>query len=240
MKTKKVSIKPFLNQSLKPDSDLKVLNPSYPLYYLISYDRKNTHIKSATEKYFESLSDIDARRIVESESMIFVKLVHYLIDKEDFNLKGLKPKFLLHSTKIAALMNKTLKTELGAVILKINSDYKQVLKFEDEKSEFETLYKLCSSLFEDLPKHIPAELNRKIETYRLFLKVGLDPKGEDSPTIIDWKDIMNWKGNSALIEGSFKELFKKKLDIETKSKKASAIVINTIDEMIDTYLEKNG
>ena len=227
-KQKKITIKPFLNQKLEPecsDQDGKTL---YPLYIQVTYDRKNTQIRSKYGTYYDDLNDTMLLNLKEFESKILYKVIEY--ETRDINrpydLKGLKNKYDVYSMSIHIVMDDYLKWKLEKALQRTNSELMFVLKYEGFKCNFENLYKAAQLLFKNLAEFIPADFKQEIKAFTLLSKLQpLSRREYDFPTVIDWKD------------ESFKSLFEKKLSKELNNKRAVTEMIKITDKIINDRLK---
>ncbi len=226
---KKITIKPFLNQNLIPECSDSSGKNLYPLYIQITYDRKNTQIRSKYGMYYETLNDPGLFNLIAFESNILQKIIQFETSHSDsdYDLKGLKNKYTAYSTSVHYAVSEYLKVKLKAAIKRTNNELMHVLKFDGHKSNFDNMYKASQLLFPNLEEKITSEFKKEIEAFHLMHKLHPIGSGEYSfAALIDWKD------------NSFKSKFEASLNKELKqNKKQVSETLAIIDKIVAESLK---
>lgn len=121
-KPKKVTIKFFVNQAVQPMVEGKTKR--YPLYALLTYDRKNTMMRCFYGKYYKDLEEIEKVHypgLLAMEERIIRKTISYEMAERpgDFDLKGIYRKYELYSVGVHVLLENYLKGQLGNILLRL-------------------------------------------------------------------------------------------------------------------------
>ena len=229
MKIKKLTVKPYLNMKLMPeiaeDTDGTRL---YPLYYLITYDRKSNHIKSRYGLFYYSLQDPKLNNLIKFETNLFQKVFEHETDKlkNPFELKGLNAKLDVYCTSIRILLSEYLKRKLKKSVFQTKNRAMFVLNFGDAKFDFGLLYDICKKIFPNINEFISPENEKEIFAYEQYENLYPERFAEyNFPTIVDWK------------YGSFKSDFEKQLLKKSNSKKVVTEIIGIIDYIITERLK---
>ena len=226
-KSKKISIKPFLNKKLIPecsDSDGKDL---YPLYLQITYNRKNTQIRSKYGMYYANLDHPEVKNILLFECPLAEKFVRYEINntKKEYSLAGFGGRYEVYATSIAIVIGDYLKEKLKFELKRTNSPFYDILNFKNKRKPFEIFYNASLLLFEDLDKKISKEFKQEISLYQLYK--DFEPvilNKYNFSTIIDW------------IYGDYKQQFEHKLRRILKNNSKVDETIEFIDQLIKERL----
>ena len=217
-KPKKITVKFFLHTSVQPEVEGK--QKRYPLYMLITYNRKNTMLRSYYGRYYKDLKEIEKVHypgLLDLEERVVQKSISYEVSKqkEVVDLKGLHKKYVKYCIGIDTLLSRYLKNVLWlAVIRSEPQEYKRGLNFSDPDLRFETIYEMCSKLYPDLDKLLSKDFQAEVQIYEVFMKRYQGAFFQYSfPTVIEWLDgsvkqeythqleKMN-KGNQVLIQKS--------------------------------------
>lgn len=204
-KPKKVTVKFFLNQAVQPVIDGKTKR--YPLYALITYDRKNTMMRCHYGQYYKDLSEIDKAHypgLLAKEEQIIRKTIDFEMAQREgeFDLKGIYKKYDQYCIGIHVLLGEYLKSQLWNLLLRLEPfEFAKALSFDDPDVEFETLYKMSKKLYKDFASLLPKHFDHEMEVYQLFTKLYRGSFFQYTfPTVIEWLD------NSAL--NDFREKLK--------------------------------
>lgn len=192
-KPKKVTLKFFVNQAVQPMVEGKTKR--YPLYVLITYDRKNTMMRCHYGKYYKDLDEIDTVHypgLLEMEERIIRKTINYEMAErqDDFDLKGIYKKYELYSVGIHILLESYLKDQLWNILLRLEPfEYAKALNFNDPEVGFDTLYKICKKVYKDFSALLPKNFEREVEVYQLFSKLYQGMFFQYTfPTVVEWLD----------------------------------------------------
>lgn len=226
MKTKKITVKPFLNKKLEPECSDSTGKDMYPLYYQITYERKNTQIRSYYGFYYDDIKEV--KELIEFETNMLYNIIRYEATKDEtklYDLKRLKNKYEVYSISIKVAIDDYLKKKLRLAVLKANSKYYKVLSFTGGKLDFKILYEVSEKLMKNLGDFISKEFKHEMDVYDLFTELSPVTKVRyDFPTLIDWKN------------GSFKDKFEISLNKKLKSKKEVMATINSIELIVNNRL----
>lgn len=192
-KPKKVTIRFFLNESVKPEMDGKVKR--YPLYMLITYDRRNTMMRSYFGKWYRNLEEIDKVHypgLLTMEERVIRKAIAYEMSLQgsEFDLKGLYKKYERYATGIHILLDRNLKNHLWSVLSRLEPfEYVRAFNFTDQDVEFSALYKIAKKVYKNLSLSLPKNFEQGIEIYQVFMKLYQGTFFQYSyPTVIEWLD----------------------------------------------------
>ncbi len=170
---KKITIKTFLNKKLA--SKKNVLGEiDYPVYYQITYNRKNTQIKSAFNIYVDDLENANSTQ--NSEIQIEIATIHKIIDLESenlgnsFSLQGLKNKHTFYLTTVEKIVQKFLMITLQKAINQANNEYQNILKIENNDANVVLLYKACKELMDNIGKFLPDDFKFEIDVLKALTK----------------------------------------------------------------------
>lgn len=192
-KPKKVTVKFFLNQAVQPMIEGKAKR--YPLYALITYDRKNTMMRCHYGQYYKDLKEIEKTHypgLLAMEERIIRKTIGYEMAQREgeFDLKGIYRKYDTYCLGIHALLSEHLKTQLWHILLRLEPfEFTKALNFTDPEIEFDTLYKMSRKLYKDFASLVPKDFDFEIEIYQLFIKLYRGSLFQYTfPTVIEWLD----------------------------------------------------
>ncbi len=198
MKKKKITIKPFLNTYLDPvgtESFGKKERDIYALYYKITYDRRNTQLKSYyTTTGYWSLEDSIAQQIIPFEVKILTKIINYetsLTPDRDYPLSGLKLKYETYIESVEYTLDKFLRTKLWKAAQRTNHPYHLAFNFDNYLGRMNvfTLLEICAKLFPDFDKYIDKTFRQELECFKLYHKIFGDKQFDyNFATLIDWMD----------------------------------------------------
>lgn len=192
-KPKKVTVKFFLNQAVQPMIEGKVKR--YPLYALITYDRKNTMMRCHYGQYYKDLAEIDKAHypgLLAMEERVIRKSIDYEMaqSKSEFDLKGIYKKYDQYCIGIHMLLSEHMKMLLWNILMRLEPfEFAKALNFNDPDVEFDTLYKMARKLYKDFASLLPKDFDQEIEAYQLFMKLYRGSFFQYTfPTIIEWLD----------------------------------------------------
>ncbi len=227
---KKITIKFFLNQAIQPRIEEK--KKLYPLYMLITYNRKNTMLKSHYGGYYKDLKDIDRVNypgLLAFEQRIVNKSIAYEIDqrKGKFTLKGIYKKYEKYCIGIDELLSYYFKDMLYNTLLHTEpTEFMGALNFSDPKVSFDTLYTIVKKIYPGLNETLPIDFDQLVSIYTDFMRLFRGSFFQYTfPTVIDWLD------QSAVHD------YREKLEaIHKQDKRMIAKSISLIDKVVKSSL----
>lgn len=191
-KPKKITVKFFLNKAVQPVVEGK--DKRYPLYMLITYNRKNTMMKSHYGGYYKNLEEAETQHypgFLDFEERNVQKAIRYEISRQGdrFDLKGIYKKYEAYCMGIHVLFAKYLKEGLWTALMRTDRfEYVKALNFEDPSVPFEVLYDISRKIF-TLDKILAKEFIEAAEVYNTFNKLYQASFFQYTfPTIIEWLD----------------------------------------------------
>lgn len=187
-KEKKITVKFFLNQALEPASDERGMK-LYPLYFQVTYNRKNMQAKSRYGLFYKHLKEVPAE-LTTFEEKVLTKIIRYEAkEKEGYELKGLKRKYELYSVSVYQALETYLKPQLRLAVLKTGGELATVLDFTQARVSTSLLHKATTLLFPKFDSSLPLKLRDDLQTYNIFQDLNKEPVlSYNFPTIIDWLD----------------------------------------------------
>lgn len=231
-KPKKITVKFFLNTHL--NEILIDGRKNYPLYIQITYDRKNTQIKSVYGGFYYNIEQVKEKEanLLSFEERILKKAVRFELLKygEDFRLKGIGRKYESYCLSTHQLFNTYLKFRFKNLIHKAEpKKFLEILQIEKGKTDIVTIFEASQRLFDNFNDVIDAEFLKELEIYRLYLRdyFSLLQAGEYRfPVMIDW------------LEGSHRIDWEEKLknNFGSEQEKISEC-IDLLQKIINTKLE---
>jgi hypothetical protein len=242
MKKKKVTIRPFLNTYLDPvgsKTNSKGTRNVYPLYYKVTYDRRNTQLKSYYSlSGYSSLEDSTARLIIPFEVKVLTKIIEYEVSLEpdhEYQLSGLKPKYETYIESINNTIDQYLRAKLLKAARRTKHPYHLAIKFDNYTGMMNvfTLLQICDKLLPDFDKYIDKTFQQELECFKLYLKVFGDKQFEyNFPTLIDWMD----GSHQQSFQEGLKKMLKKDVKEITKNKKIlNEIILERFKNMEKQY-----
>jgi hypothetical protein len=192
-KPKKVTVKFFINKAVLPVTEGKTKR--YPLYMLITYDRKNTMMRCHYGQYYKELSEVDKVHypgLLVLEERIITKTISYQLAQKgnEFDLKGIHKKYDQYAIGIHVLLERHLKNQLWSILSRLEPfEYAKALNFTTPDVAFSTLYKIARKIYKDLPSLQPKNFEQEIEIYQVFMKLYQGSFFQHSfPVVIEWLD----------------------------------------------------
>lgn len=192
-KPKKVTLKFFLNKAVQPLVDGK--EKRYPLYVLITYNRKNTMIRCKHGNYYKDFKEIDKVHypgLLAFEERIIRKTIsmEQTLQGAEFDMKGLHRKYEQYSKGIHEVLGQFLKNGLWNVLLRLEPyEYAKALNFNDPDVDFETLLAITKRIYKNLNDLLPRDFETQLEIYQTFNKLYRGAIFDYTfPTIIEWTD----------------------------------------------------
>lgn len=230
MKKKKITIKPFLNTYIEPvgtETDNTGTRDIYALYYKITYDRRNTQLKSYYSiAGYSSLEDSIAKQIIPFEVKILTKIVDYetsLNPDREYQLSGLKIKYETYIESVHYTLDKFLRNKLKKAAQRTNHLHYIAIDFDNNRGMMTvfTFLEICDKLFPDFDKYIDKTFREELECFKYYLQIFGDKQFEyNFATLIDWMDGTH---QQALEQG-----LKKLLKNDTKAIDRNIEIINSI------------
>ena len=170
-----------------------VRDHSYPLYYQITYERKNTQVKSYFNKYYYSLEEVaeEEPELIRFERNILQRVVSYETTRGNgtFTLSGIKGKYEVYITPLHDIFENSLKKKLLKALKYCQSEFLHILKFEGFDVTFSLLYKAVKLLIKGFDSYLDDDFKIEIAAYQAFLKA--EEKEDETyqyVTVLDWLD----------------------------------------------------
>jgi hypothetical protein len=211
-KLSKITIKFFLKESLSQGED-EHGNKIYPLYIMITYQRKNTQIKSKySEHVYTRMDDVEkfSPGLMAFEEKILRKVLEYEIAKfgeDNFSLVGIGRKYDLYATSVYQAIEPYLKAKLRKAIQKTRDELQMVLQYDTAQATFSRLYKASTLLFKNFDASLSPDFANERQAYQTYLKFYPEVSfSYDFPTIIEWEN----KEFKATLTHKYAKAFKKK------------------------------
>ncbi len=193
VKSKKITIKFFLNKTVKPIKEKNSL--TYSLYMLLTYNRRSTMLKCHYGKYYKDLESVEKIHypgFLSFEERIVKKTIEHEISKQGakFDIKGIGEQYEKYCLGIDLLLENQMKSKLWAYIIRQEPfEYSIALDWSNDKVSFSTLYDMAVRLYDDFEKNIPINLQNELETYLIYMKLYQSSFYQYSfPTVIEWLD----------------------------------------------------
>lgn len=192
-KIKKITVKFFLNEAVKPVKEGNVL--TYPLYMLLTYNRRSTMLRSHYGKYYKDLKSIEKTSypglLAFEERIITKTILHELsLQGEKFDIKGIGEKYDKYCLGIDYLFEKYMKSRLYGLIQRLEPfEFSIALNPNNDKVSFDTLFNMASKLYEDFDNIASKSLQHELESYLVFMRLYQSSFYQYTfPTIIEWMD----------------------------------------------------
>jgi len=192
-RSKKVTVKFFIHQAVQPTVERRTKR--YPLYMLITYDRKNTMLRCHYGQRYKDLKEIEKvsySGLLEMEERLIRRTIAYEMIQRggDFDLKGIHKKYAVYARGIHLVLDQYLKTQLWSILSRLEPyEFSRALNFTDPDVAFDTLYKIARKLYKDLADKLPRNFDQEIEMYQTFMKLYQGSFFQYRfPTIIEWLD----------------------------------------------------
>ena len=186
----KITVRYFLNQNVKPsrnpilgDSDL------FPLYIQVTYNRKNTQFRSLYKNNYVNLDNafkIDGEKL-DYEERLIRKMIEGEIktEKEHFQLKGLKDRYVHYSIEISYCVDKYIRNTIFDSADKTGSKYSSILDpFTHPDVATEIYYEASEKLIENFKSYLPKDFKKELTIGEEFISWCKEKK--ESPRLIEW------------------------------------------------------
>lgn len=216
---KKIKVKPYLNERIKPlplvDHDKygnELKENTYPLYYQVIFDKKNTHVKSTFGQYYSSTTEPtflsgDPLETIEFETRNILRIIRYMetVDSK-FSVMDLAKIFPGYLKSIHEIVRFKSKKFIVQRLIKENPHYPAMLNYESDAVGailfLQTIEKIAdlNSLFTE--EELNSLRNLKQLDYIYLRNMSQGPgvdfllknnpiyllvKKDDYPTMISWK-----------------------------------------------------
>ena len=192
-KPKKITVRFFLNETVKPVKEGHAM--TYPLYMLLTYNRRSTMLRSHYGGYYKDLKQIDKVHypgLLNLEERIVQKTIqHELLEQgEKFDIKGIGNAYEKYCIGIDVLLDRYMKNQLWNMVVRLEpQEYAFALNFSEPKVSFQTLYGMASKLFPHFEKLQSKEFKEELEIYTSYLKLYQGAFFQYAfPTVIEWLD----------------------------------------------------
>jgi hypothetical protein len=239
MKKKKITIKPFLNTYLDPvgsETGRGGTRNIFSLYYKITYDRKNTQLKSYYSLGYSSLEDSVARQIIAFETKILTSIIDYEISlhpDQDYQLSGLKKKYEVYVLSVYHVIDVYLRKKLQYAASKTNHPWHLVIDFKAPGIMINAivLLELCKKIFKNFDKYIDTIFKEELESFKHYHQIFSDKLQEyDFATLIDWKNGTHVKKLETALKKHVKDAQKINKYVQTIDHILNERLKNIVDE----------
>lgn len=170
---KKITVKPFLNKNLAAQNS-SFGEKLFPLYYQVTFNRKNTQFKSNFDLYLASIEETNSteKQQIQTEIDVITKIINTEKDSNssDYSLMGLKQKHEFYLMPVDKIIQKYLLNILQKAVNQCNSEYKYIFKFENNDSNVILLFKACKELIDNISKYLPDEYKFEIDVLKALIK----------------------------------------------------------------------
>lgn len=188
---KKVTVKLFLNKNLQTEATGEKGKVYYPLYMLITYNRKNTMIRSKYGMHYRDLKEVEPG-LLDFEEKLMRKTIAYELKNNPgtFELKGLHRKYEKYAVSIHLLFERYLKDQLQHIAIRTKPhEFAFALKFDDPNVTLDTLLGIAQRIYPDFS--LSETLLEEVEIYndyrKLYNAVPIILQ-YPFPTVIEWLD----------------------------------------------------
>jgi hypothetical protein len=224
MKTHKLNIFPFLHTSLSGTQNENGVE-LFPLYYRITYMRKNTMLRSFNRGVYSNLDSTPIKKIIEKESKDIKALMGMLTEMftEPYDLTGIKAKYELAQMAVLEVFDQNIRRVASTDLKSIEDKYAVAIHVGVYSDEYP-----LNILMETVDKLMPKQVKHVFhgaQHYLDYLGYWLDvhPLNTAQPRIIDWLDAND-------LDKKFIKYLAKKFD---SKKKITAIVVGINDLLIN-------
>ncbi|MFN0049034.1 MAG: hypothetical protein ACKVOU_07940 [Cytophagales bacterium] len=210
----KITIKPFVNKNLTPLE----ASSKYPLYFQITFQRRNTQVKSHFNTFLETVEGIrgDEFDILKFEMEILEKTVFHEYKKagKAFTLHGIKEKYELNILSLTDVFEGHLKKKLLKAIKYCHSEFLPIIKFDGFEVTFTLLFKASKLLIDNFTKTLPSDFKEEIEAYQNFVLINKTKlKSCEYACVIDWQQFEY----QTELKNSFAKIFPEKIALGEKN-----------------------
>lgn len=184
MREKQITIKPFLNTKLAAISS-NLGQKLFPLYYQITFNRKNTQLKSSFDIYLKSLEDTNSsqKNLIEKEIKNLEKIIQLSNNQTGISLLGIKTKHDFYLKSVDDLLQEVLILKIQRAVSQSNSEFQNVLKFDGVGVNALLVYKATKLLIENINKHLPDDFKMLLDGYKAFVK-----SHQHAASLMEWLD----------------------------------------------------
>lgn len=188
---KKVTIKHFLNTAVTTAVD------HYPLYVMVTYDRKNTQFKSLVFDFFKDIED--AKKDIPHKLAFEERVIRALVEFEvefyseklvGYSVKGLGSRYNVLSISMYHLLTNYLNEMLRKIVLKCSpKEFFQLVMDKFRREDFSLLYEACRRLFDDFEDHTTDLFRKRIlyfEEYNRIYDLPRQVLKYQHCTLVEW------------------------------------------------------
>lgn len=219
MKSHKFTIFPFLNTNIAAASN----GDLFPLYYRLTYMRKNTMLRSFSKGVYADLEGQEIETVIETESQDIRALMALLTEKftEPYDLPGIRVKYEVAQTSVLETIDQNIRDVISENLKSVQSEFGVAIHVGAYSDDY-PLYVLMNAIEKLMPKEVEHVFNGS-ESYLDYLEDWLEvyPLGIQQPRIIDWLDISQ-------IDKQFLKYLSGKYDSEEKVKEIMEGIFNLI------------
>ena len=194
---RKITLNHFANTNLKKDEAIshgdKIF---YPLYLEIIYRRQHLQIKSALNTYCTKelvVKTGEEPGMMKIEKDIVTRIVRFeeKYFGEKYTLRGLGKRYNKYRMPIYKFINNLQRSRIKEAVKAANSEYFNVLNFDNENLSAERLFKASLILVDKLANYLDVErFKQELEVWREYFDLHpIKVIGEFKfPMFLDWLD----------------------------------------------------
>lgn len=229
---KKITVKPFLNDRLKPEGTAHVDGkelPLYRLYYIISYNRKNMTVRSRYGMYYYKgeIESGKVRQVIDFETRVFEQIIRFEAHPEtqEYELKGLPARFDIYSHTVRRVLSNYVIRFLWLSINHTKSEFINTLNLDQDNQDAMLMVKAARRLFPNLHEVALPEFETSVKALETYDHLYPLPSFfHSSPTVIDW------------VNGSHRMEVEAKL--EPMNPKTREQVLTTINHIMNQHMQQ--
>jgi len=190
-KRSKITVKFFFNKNLAAKSEKG--KELYPLYILVTYQRKSTQLKSHYGGYLEDIEILNTHYsgLVEFEARTLQKVIEYEAEKygDKFTLTGIGERYHLYATPIHNALERYLKERLEKEMKATLEPMAIIPDYKNPLISASLLYMAALRLIHDFDQKISRQLKGELEVNNSYFLLFPKLAGVYSfPTVIDWEN----------------------------------------------------
>jgi hypothetical protein len=187
MKEKKITVKPFLNKNISQDGE------TFPLYFQITFQRKNTQIKSHFNKSYENLDEAlkKEKESIKFEQEMFQRVVDFEYKRHgnEFSLKKLKDKYEAYLVPLPTVISLRLRKRLMKVYVQTNSEFQSIIRFDGFDVDFGKLLKASRLLIPRFDSYLAKDFKDEMVAYEHLVKyLPVQLRTQTYLPLMDWVD----------------------------------------------------
>ncbi|AWV97704.1 hypothetical protein [Arcticibacterium luteifluviistationis] len=219
MKSHKLTIFPFLNTKVSKAAD----GNRFPLYYRITYMRKNTMLRSFEGGVYADLEGPEIKEVIETETEDIRALMGMLTElfTMPYDMTGIKARYEMAQMHILEVIDQNIRDVVSRNLKTIDNEFAQVVNVGVYSEDY-PLHVLMNAI----EKLMPEDSGNAFEGTDDFLDYLIDwidvyPMGGAQPRIVDWLNLNH-------IDKRFMKYLSGRYDSEEKVKEIMEGIFNLI------------